>query len=363
MNNRIALAVLSGIAAAGMAAGASAQGAPPPTGAACMPAEQVRPAPIPAGGSRQSELDFSRPATVTPIPGVVGAGQQWTKVWQQEGNSADGILPDKDGAILIAQQDYDSAIRLDPQGRVTKPIADSWGLSSLAMDKQGRLYGVHRTERPGSTKPHRDQVKNAITQLLPERKVIADTWVGGKPLTVRPNDLAVDSRQGAYFTTGCLYYADAGGVQVAADNLRTNGIALSEDEKTLFVTNGSEIVAFDVTAPGKLANRRTFARMPATDSGDGMVLDSEGRLYVTTIAAAVPGVHVFDKTGQHLGLIPTPRPVISIAFGDPDRKTLYVVGSGADDANGKMIRVGPQQTAATIYKIRTLSRGLTTRAK
>ena len=63
-------------------------------------------------------------------------------------------------------------------------------------------------------------MKNAVTQLTPERKVIADAWVGGKPLTVRPNDLAVDDGQGAYFTSGCLYYADRAGVQVAADNLR-----------------------------------------------------------------------------------------------------------------------------------------------
>ena len=51
------------------------------------------------------------------------------------------------------------------------------------------------------------------------------------------------------------------------------------------------------------------------------------------------------------GVIPTPRGVISVGFAGRDRKTLFVVGSGADDASGKPIREGPQQTAATIYKL------------
>jgi gluconolactonase len=206
-------------------------------------------------------------------------------------------------------------------------------------------------------------VVNAVSQLTPERKVIADRWADGGVLTVRPNDLAADGLGGAWFTAGCLYYAGPGGVTVAAENLFTNGIVLSADEKTLFVTNASEIVAFDVAGPGRLTNRRTFARMPTTDQGDGVALDVEGRLYVTTVASPTPGVHVFDRTGQHLGLIPAPRPLISVAFGGPGKKTLFVVGSGADDADGKIIRVGPQQTSATLYTLPLLSAGLPGRAK
>ena len=89
------------------------------------------------------------------------------------------------------------------------------------------------------------------------------------------------------------------------------------------------------------------------------MVDSQGRLYVT----ANPGLQVFDKTGKYLGLIPTPRGVISVTFAGADRKTLYVVGSGADDENGQPIRQGPQQTAATIYKLPVLAHGLKGRAK
>ena len=94
-------------------------------------------------------------------------------------------------------------------------------------------------------------------------------------------------------------------------------------------------------------------------NGDGLAVDSGGRLYVTSN----PGVQVFDKAGKFLGLIPTPRGVISVGFGGRDKKTLYVVGSGAEDATGQPIREGPQQTAATVYKLPMLAQGVQGRAK
>src|SRR5438045_3842453 len=41
--------------------------------------------------------------TVAAIPGVIAAGQKWTKLWEVSGNNADGILADKNGDLLIAQ--------------------------------------------------------------------------------------------------------------------------------------------------------------------------------------------------------------------------------------------------------------------
>jgi len=94
-------------------------------------------------------------------------------------------------------------------------------------------------------------------------------------------------------------------------------------------------------------------------TGDGTAVDSVGRLYVSSN----PGVQVFDKAGKYLGVIPTPRDVISTAFAGPGKKTLYIVGSGADDDKGQPIRQGPQQTAATIYKLPVIAQGLKDRAK
>jgi gluconolactonase len=295
---------------------------------------------------------------VTEIPGIVAASAKWTKVWQSGGNSADGILADKDGNVLVAQEDFDAVLKIDKNDNASVFVSNAKGVGSLSMDRQGNLYGAHRTERAGSTKPDKDSIVNAITFLAPSRKTVADKCSDGMTLNVRPNDLAADSQGGAYFTSGCVYYGGPNGVSVAAENLNTNGIIFSPDDKTLYVTNGGTIVAFDVKGTGTLANRRDFATL-AMGSGDGLAVDSEGRLYVTS----GPGVQILDKTGKYLGLIPTPRSVISVAFAGADKKMLYVVGSGAEDANGQPIREGPQQTAATIYKLPTIVQGVKDRAK
>ena len=108
-----------------------------------------------------------------------------------------------------------------------------------------------------------------------------------------------------------------------------------------------------------LTNRRDFAKLLPGSAGDGTAVDTEGRLYVSSNL----GVQVIDKTGKHLGVIPTPRDVITVAFAGPDKKELFIVGSGADDENGQPIRQGPQQTAATIYKLPVIAQGLKERAK
>jgi gluconolactonase len=336
------------------AASAAAQGVNDPP--QCRPTAQQTPA---AGRGGQAAQRGPRDAVVTAIPGVVAAGAQWTKIWQQGGNSADGIIANKDGDVLVAQEDYDAVLKIDKNDKASVLVSNAKGVGSLSIDREWRLYGAHRTERTGSTKPDKASIVNAISMLAPSRKTVAEKWDDGTTLTVRPNDLTADSHGGAYFTVGCLYYASADGkVSVMAENLRTNGIVFSPDDKILYVTNGGTIVAFDVTGAGMLANRRDFAKLQM-GMGDGCAMDSEGRLYVTANA----GVYVFDKTGKSLGLIPTPRGVISVAFAGQDKKTLYVVGSGAEDASGQPILEGPQQTAATIYKLPMLAQGLKDRAK
>jgi hypothetical protein len=113
----------------------------------------------------QRRAQAPRSLATTAIPGVVAEGGTWTKIWQAAGNSADGIIPDKDGSVLVAQEDYDGVLKIDTNGRTSVVVENAKGIGSLSMDRQGRLYGAHRTERPGSTKPDRASIVNAITLL------------------------------------------------------------------------------------------------------------------------------------------------------------------------------------------------------
>ena len=286
---------------------------------------------------------FTTPA----IPGVVAAGTKIELV-KTELQRTEGPVAMSDGSMLVSSTN--SILKADLAGNVTTFIEDSNQTNAMGWDRQGRLISVQA--RRGNEK---------IGVLYPPDKVttLADNYQG-KPFNGM-NDLAVDKRGGVYFTDlQGIYYLPPGGsgTKIIDEVPRPNGVILSPDERTLYVHNkdGVYMLAFDVAADGKISNRRNFARYKSVripghqdpmwdeDNGaDGMAVDSEGRVY----AATNVGVEVFSPSGQLLGVMPvqwgaennTMRKPQNVAFGGPDRKTLYIVG------------------AATIFKVRTLSQG------
>jgi gluconolactonase len=254
---------------------------------------------------------------VTEIPGVVAAGQQWKEVWQVDGNNADGLIATKDGGILIAQNDNSAVVKLDKNGKTSVAYMGLNTSGSVAMNSKGALFVANRGLNP------------SIEQLAPQRKTLANK-ISGDPLdcigTVL-NDLTADSKGGVYFTSGGVFYADPKGVVTRYGmNLNTNGIVLSADEKHLYVTNGATLAEFDVEKDGSLTNQREFAKWDS-GGGDGTTFDTAGRFYVTTNAG---GIKVISPDGKFLGTIPAPRPVLSVTFSGPDRKTLYAVSRVGD---------------------------------
>jgi gluconolactonase len=300
-----------------------------------------------------------RTVTVTEIGGVVAAGSTWTIAWQGTDN-ADGIVGTSDGGLLFAQEQPNRISKLDRSDRVSVFLADTHGAGAVAIDSNGRVLAVERTCTDPGRQPDQCHEPTVVGVLAPERKVLADA-VAGKPLG-RLNDLVAARNGAVYFTSGGAYSVNEGGaVTSLGENIRANGVMLSPDEKTLYVTNGSTIVAFDVQSDGTTRNRRDFARLEGGGNGDGMAVDATGRLYVTS----APGVQVFGTDGKYLGLIPTPRNAISVAFAGPNKQTLYVVGSGALGPDGKEFTTpdGVRNNAKTIYKLAMLARGFAGRAK
>jgi gluconolactonase len=177
-------------------------------------------------------------------------------------------------------------------------------------------------------------------------------------------EVVVDSRGGAYFSdeNGTYFVNAAGSVSLVADkSVRTNGMMLSRDEKTLYLTNGRTIVAFDVQPDGTTRNQRDFATLQG-GNGDGMCIDAEGRLYVT---AGDAGIQVFSAEGKSLGIIPLPRSASSVAFSGPDKKVLYAKGAGMTGPDGKEYTTPPgvRNNAKAIYKIEMIARGFPGRPK
>ena len=307
---------------------------------------QCKNSPLPAPDYGDSPMGL-RDYKVTDIPGVIAAGQKWNSLWQQMGDNGDGIVGLPDGGLLIAQNDSSDVLKLDKQGKPSVAYTDTNTGGSLSMNSKGELFIVERGFHP------------SISELAPHRRLLANRYQGD-PLDcsgVVLNDLMADSKGGAYFTMGGVFYAGPSGqiTRYDVNNLKApNGIILSADEKTLYVSNGIKLVAFDVQPDGSLTGQRDFGKLEAGGFGDGSAIDAQGRIYVTT----GPGVQVLAPDGKYLGLIPTPRPVISVAFSGPGKKTLYVLAQGVKDAQGKEI-----DNAAQVYSIPMIAQGFKKRAK
>jgi gluconolactonase len=307
---------------------------------------QCKNPPLPAPNYGKQHLGL-RDYQVIAIPGVIAAGQKWKSLWQQMGDNGDGIVGSPDGGLLIAQNDSSDVLKLDHRGKASIVYRDTNRGGSLSMNSKGELFVVERGFHP------------SITELAPIRKILADHYQGD-PLDcsgVVLNDLMADSRGGVYFTMGGVFYASPSGQITRYDKnpLRApNGIILSADEKTLYVSNLQRLMAFDVHSNGSLTNERQFAKLEGEGNTDGSTIDSEGHIYVTTDA----GVQVIAPDGMYLGLIPTPRTVISVAFSGPDKKTLYILAQGAKDAQGKEV-----DNAAQVYAIPMIAQGFKNRAK
>jgi len=348
-------------------AGGGGRGPAGPGGAAAGPG---------GGAAAPAGPPAHRDYMVTAIPGVIAAGQQWKTIWTGTGNNADGILATPDGGILAAQNTDSAVMKIDKDNKVSTPYKDTKTGGALAMSKKGELFVVSRG------------LPTSIMQLEPMRKTLADTY-NGEPLDCIGgviNDLTADSKGGVYFTMGGVYYANSRGVVTKYGTLTgVNGIILSADEKTLYVTGrvggaargagapagaapaagapaagqggapgaapaggargagggGGGVVAFDVQADGSLTNERQFA----TVGNDGTTIDSQGRVYST----GGQGVQVIDKDGKLLGEIPAPLGLITVAFSGPDKKTLYGVANN--------------QRFDEIFTIQMISQGYKDRAK
>ena len=286
----------------------------------------------------QGAETFKPTETVAPnIPGVVAAGTKVLVVTQGL-RGTEGPIAAPDGALLLTEQQANVITKIDAKGARSTFLENTGGSQGLTYDSKGRLIGVLPATKQ-------------VGVLMPTRSVLASTFEG-RPF-LGPNDLVADRKGGVYFTDPggyppagqylteipSVYYLKPDGsvIKIADDIPRPNGIILSPDEKTLYVSNtlGAYVIAFDVQPDGSVRNERNFARLAGiamTNRGvrsgaDGIAVDEAGRLYVTSTI----GVQVFSPEGKHLGTIPVGNPdgPQNIAFAGPDKKTLYIVGDGA----------------------------------
>ena len=268
----------------------------------------------------------------------------------------------KPGYLLLSDMPANVIFKLTPDGQ-----------QSLFMDRSGytgydiwRVGFIQNNGRDKSDPKYEEFPmigSNGLT-LDPQGRLLIATWTGrsidriehdGKRTVLAAryegkrfggtNDLVSKKNGTIYFTDGYngmrlrdkdpskeldfrgVFMLKNGKVTRVAPEVETpNGLALSPDEKYLYLNNGGlKIVRrYQVDADDIPVNPQVFFDMSADKTpgiADGMKVDIKGNLY----ESGPGGIWVISPDGKLLGKILTPELVANLTFGDPDHKTLYIV--------------------------------------
>jgi len=252
-----------------------------------------------------------------PLTQVLIPGENWELI--AEGYKfTEGPAVDRQGNVFFVDVPASRIYRIDLSGKVTLFAENTARTAGLMFGPDDRLYAGRI-----------DDQKIVAYDMTGKMEIIAEG--------IRSNDLVVASDGGIYITDPrgkrVWYIGPDRKKRVVATNLRPNGIILTADEGTLVVTDGRDPVlwAFRVEKDGSLTHGSPYyhpIRMPpgAKRTGsDGMTVDTEGRLYVTTLA----GLQMFDPTGRSGGLIlkPQNKSLANVVFGGPGLHYLYVTST------------------------------------
>lgn len=213
--------------------------------------------------------------------------------------------------FLQGQAMHGDIIKYTPGG-TCEVFIDDVGCNGLAAAADGNLLAACHQSR--------SVIKFDVVTKQPTK--LADMYMG--KMLDTPNDLVAHSNGSIYFTNPtyelqgrpegvgqAIFWRDPTGVLTAiAMGGTPNGIALSPDEKRLYVIGGG---TWDIDNSGAPSNKQnTFV------TGDGMALDCAGNVYLS-------GGSIRSAQGDNLGTFPEGT---NLAFGGADGKTLLVVGDG-----------------------------------
>jgi gluconolactonase len=246
----------------------------------------------------------------------------------------------------------------------------SWGKAITRFTLDGKNSVWAETGAPNGHKVLADRThlvcdasQHAVLHLASDGQQLehASKECEGQPLR-GPNDLTLDTANGGFYFSdpggssiespiGTIHYVDQSGKTQLVDKgfAFPNGIVLTPDGKKLYLAESQKnrVLVYDVSAPGKLGDRKVFAELPAKDAGggqidnqpDGMCLDAAGNLYVAHYG--MKQVQVLDRNGKLIrqydgGNVTTSN----VAFGGSKMDQLFITGGiGPEAGEGGLFRI------------------------
>jgi gluconolactonase len=227
---------------------------------------------------------------------------------------------------------------------VTIAVPPDSGSNGMAVDAAGNLVTANHG------------VGGIVSFSLPAftRTTLVSMYTNGMRFN-SPNDLTIRNDGTIYFSDPTfqapspapqsaqrVYMLPAGSGSATAivnNASNPNGVALSLDQKFLFVGDGSGVMRYALNTDGTLmgAGAPIDAADLANNATDGMAIDCAGNLYVVRvnqhdIIVVKDPTGTATKTGQIT--IPGAGNLTNVAFGGTDHKTLYVTAQGTGIQRG-----------------------------
>jgi gluconolactonase len=274
---------------------------------------------------------------------VIATGIRWAEgpVWVEAGRyllfsdpPANIVRHWRKGEVATTFLEPSGAGGTDPK-RIREP-----GANGLALDQAGRLLIANSGGRS----------IDRVDLVTRRREMLVDRYQGKRFNS--PNDLHVARDGTIYFTDPPYGLADGdesslkelavngvyrlkpgGAVELLDGSLtRPNGIALSPDERRLYVSVSDDlaprIMAYDLDASGRPHDAKILFDAKSLKAGggagltDGMKVARDG-----TLVCSVPGgMMMMTPDAEPLGLISTGAPIANCAFGEQGR-ALYMTAS------------------------------------
>jgi gluconolactonase len=236
---------------------------------------------------------------------------------------------DRDGNLYVVDIPHGRIFRVSTSGQFVLVAEYDGEPNGLKIHRDGRIFIT--------------DYKNGIMVLDPKAGTVVPFLE--RRWTERfkgVNDLFFAANGDMYFTdqgqtglqdpTGRVYRLTAAGrLELLLDNVPSpNGLVTNLDETALLlaVTRGNCIWRVPLLLDGSTTKVGLFIQLSGGPGGpDGLALDTEGNLAIAHIGLG--SVWLFDRFGQPLFRIKSCAGtlVTNIAYGGPDRKTMYITES------------------------------------
>jgi gluconolactonase len=239
--------------------------------------------------------------------------------------------------------------RYEPKTGRTSVFRSPSGMSNgILFDREGDMLVAEGADFGGRCVTRTDMSTGKAEILV--------ALYNGRPFN-SPNDLSMDMAGRIYFTdprysghepveqpVQGVYRIDTDGTVhlIIADAGKPNGVAVSPDQKTLYVaalddgafgelppgmsglSGRMALLAYDLATDGTAKLRKILVDFASEAGPDGIKVDQEGNIWVTRPSEPF-GIKVFSPEGKELAFLPLPEGPANLAFGHgQSSRTLYI---------------------------------------